>query len=66
MGSLELRVVEADQIIVGVLEDAPDKVAIALGWDGVEKYMLLECPPQRARQIAASLLNKADHIDGLS
>lgn len=65
MGAVTLNVVEADRVIVGVLEESPDTVALAVGCDE-SSYYLLECPPARARQIAASLLNKADRVEGRS
>lgn len=64
MGSLTLKIVEADRVIVGILEHSPDHIALAIGRDG-QDYYLLECPPWRARQIAASLLNKADKVEGI-
>lgn len=63
MGAVTLKVVEADRVVVGILEDSPDKVALAIGCDE-SNYYLLDCPPARARQIAASLLNKADRVEG--
>jgi hypothetical protein len=62
VGALELKVTNADRVIVGILEDSPDSIALALGYGG--DFVMLECEPSRARQIAASLLNKADSIDG--
>lgn len=63
LGAIRLQVTSADRIIVGVLEESPTHVALALGRD--DEYYLLECPPPKARQIAASLLNKADSIEGV-
>lgn len=63
LGAISLQTATADRVVVGVLEDSPDMVALALGCQ--EDYLLLECPPSKARQIAASLLNKADSIEGL-
>lgn len=63
LGNLRLQVVSADRIVVGVLADSPGNIALALGFE--ESYLLLECPPSKARQIAASLLNKADSIEGI-
>ena len=64
LGAISLTVTAADRIIVGVLEDSPDTVALALG--SKDNYLLLECPPAKARQIAASLLNKADSVEGIA
>ena len=64
VGEVELRVISADRIIVGLLEDERASVALTLGY-GEDSYVMLECAPWRARQIAASLLNKADAIEGL-
>ena len=62
LGAVSLSTTPADRIVVGVLEDSPDNVAIALGF-GEGDFILLECSPSKARQIAASLLNKSDSID---
>lgn len=63
LGAISLKVTNADRVVVGILADTPDNVALALGCN--EDYLLLECPPSKARQIAASLLNKADSIEGI-
>lgn len=65
LGAVTLRVLSADKIIVGILEESPDKVALAMGMQSSSEYYLIECEPSKARQIAASLLNKADSIDGI-
>ena len=65
MGAMSLNIVEADRVIIGVLEDSPDRVALALGNDAAARYYLLQLPPARARQLAASLLNKSDSIEGV-
>ena len=57
LGAVSLSASPADRIVVGILEDSPDNVAIALG------YGVGECSPSKARQIAASLLNKSDAVD---
>jgi hypothetical protein len=62
LGAISLSVQPADRIVVGILEDSPDNVAVALGF-GQGEFILLECAPSKARQIAASLLNKSDSID---
>jgi hypothetical protein len=64
-GALSLRILQADKVIVGVLEDSPGMVALALGVENAENYYLLDCSPAKARKIAASLMNKADWIEGL-
>jgi hypothetical protein len=64
-GALSLRILQADKVIVGVLEDYPGMVALALGVDSMENYYLLECSPTKARKVAASLMNKADWVEGL-
>ena len=66
MGAISLNVTDADRIIVGVSEQSRDKVALALGNGEENKYYMMECPPSRARQIAASLLNKADSVEGVT
>lgn len=69
LGAVSIKVVNADKIIVGILEDSPEMIALAVGIsvDSEERpdFYLVECDPPRARQIAASLLNKADSIDGV-
>ena len=62
LGAVSLSASPADRVVVGILEDSPDNVAIALGY-GVGEFILLECSPSKARQIAASLLNKSDVVD---
>lgn len=62
MGSITLKIADADRVIVGILQDSPDRVALAVGRSD-DDYYLLSCPPARARQIAASLLNKADSAE---
>lgn len=62
LGALTLNVVDARHIVIGILEQTPGVIALALG-DGEDHYLLLECDPARARQIAASLLNKADSVE---
>ena len=61
--------VDANKIIVGVSRDNTGGVILALGRDGLaegtELWLVLECPPGQARQIAASLLNKADSVEGI-
>lgn len=66
LGAVNLNIIEANRIVVGVLEDTPDHVALALGHEGADLYLLMECSPVRARQIAASLMNKADSVEGIS
>ena len=65
MGALSLSIVEADRVIVGILEESQDRVALALGNDANGNYYLLQLPPAKARQLAASLLNKSDSIEGI-
>lgn len=66
MGQMTLSVVEARRVVIGVVEQGHRSgaraVALALG-DPHGNYFMLECPPARARQIAASLLNKADSVE---
>lgn len=64
LGELSIRAVEADSVVVGISSDNRCEVTLALGFDG--NYYMLECSPARARQIAASLLNKADSADQAS
>ena len=63
VGAMSVRAAYADRIIVGVLQDFPNTIALTLGFG--EDFAMMECTPARARQIAASLLNKADAIEGL-
>ena len=65
LGALTLSVTDANRIIIGVLQHSPNIVALALGRDDGEEFFLMECEPWRARQIAASLMNKADSIEGI-
>ena len=69
LGAVSLNVVNAERLIIGILEDSPDTIALAVGLppgNGKRpEYFLIECDPSRARQIAASLLNKADSVDGI-
>jgi hypothetical protein len=64
MGAISLNIIDADRVIVGITEVAPDRVALALGNDTENQYYLLQLAPERARQLAASLLNKSDSIEG--
>jgi hypothetical protein len=63
MGSLSLSIIDADRLIVGILEERRDRVALALGNGSDDTYYVLKLPPARARQLAASLLNKSDSIE---
>lgn len=65
MGAISLNIVDADRVIVGILAETPDRVALALGSDSYGNYYLLQLPPANARQLAASLLNKSDSIEGI-
>lgn len=65
MGAISLSIVDADRVIVGILAETPDRVALALGSDFYGNYYLLQLPPANARQLAASLLNKSDSIEGI-
>jgi hypothetical protein len=65
MGAISLNIVDSDRVIVGVLADTPDRVALALGNDANGNYYLLQLTPERARQLAASLLNKSDSVEGI-
>lgn len=65
MGAISLSFTDADRVIVGILEERQDRVALALGNDADATYYLLQLSPHRARQLAASLLNRADSIEGI-
>jgi hypothetical protein len=65
MGAISLNIIDSDRVIVGVLADSPDRVALALGNDATDSYYLLQLTPERARQLAASLLNKSDSVEGI-
>jgi hypothetical protein len=65
MGAISLNIIDSDRVIVGVLADTPDRVALALGNDAADSYYLLQLTPERARQLAASLLNKSDSVEGI-
>lgn len=63
-GEFPIMAVQADKVVVGVPQDNPDAVALVLGNNN--NYYMLSCAPDRARKIAACLLNKADQIEGIS
>lgn len=65
MGAISLNIIDADRLIVGILDESRDRVALALGAGANDKYYVLQLPPARARQLAASLLNKSDSIEGI-
>lgn len=61
LGELSISAVDADSVVVGISSENRSEVTLALGCDG--SYYMLECSPAKARQIAASLLNKADSAE---
>ena len=63
MGAISLNIIDADRLIVGILEENRNRVALALGTGTGDTYYVLQLPPARARQLAASLLNKSDSIE---
>ena len=65
MGAIALNIVEADRVIVGILGESPERIALALGSDAAGSHYLIQLPPSRARQLAASLLNKSDSVEGI-
>lgn len=64
LGELSISAIDADSVVVGICAENRSEVTLALGCGG--SYYMLECSPARARQIAASLLNKADSAEGHS